>query len=224
MAEGGAKMVDQTTPREVIDFWFPDGPAPEPKAHMDWWFWRMRGGANDAVIERYSALTEWTVNGGLDHWTETPEGRFALIIILDQFPRTIWGGTPRAFASDPRALALALEGFDNGHFEALDNVWYKTAYKIPLEHCECPEHMANLDRAVAIAEQLAEEAPEHLKEFYARAVEQPKRHRAVIAAFGRHPHRNAVLGRVSTRAEEAYLAKGDFPHERDFRKDMEVTG
>lgn len=206
------------TPEEIIAFWFPDGPSPQPKEHMDLWMWRMRGGANDAIMENYVEVTQMAADGGLDHWAETPQGRFALIIILDQFPRTVWAGTPKAFSQDPKALALCLEGFDNGHFDALETVWYKTAYKIPLEHCECPDHLANLDRAVAIAESLAAEAPEHLKQAYGRASQQPKLHRAVIAQFGRHPHRNAVLGRESTPAELEYLAKGDFPHQTDIAK------
>ncbi|WP_217350459.1 DUF924 family protein [Ruegeria sp. HKCCD7255] len=206
------------TPEEIIKFWFPEGPAPDPKEHLEFWVWRMRGGANAEVLEKYSEITQLAADGELDFWAETPEGRFALIIILDQFPRTVWACTAKAFSQDPKALKLCLEGFENGHFDALENVWYKTAYKIPLEHCECPDHLANLDLAVAIAEALADEAPAHLKELYERAPQQPKLHRAVVAAFGRHPHRNEVLGRQSTEAELEYLAKGDFPHQTDLGK------
>ncbi|MDI3336922.1 DUF924 family protein [Defluviimonas aestuarii] len=206
------------TPEEIIEFWFPEGSAPELKEHLDLWMWRMRGGANEEVIKRYSDITRMAAEGEFDHWAETAVGRFALIIILDQFPRTVWAGTAKAFSQDPKALRLCLDGFKNGHFDALEHVWYKTAYKIPLEHCECPDHLSNLDRAVAIAEALAEEAPENLKEAYRRGSQQPKLHRAVIAAFGRHPHRNDVLGRESTDAERAYLANGDFPHQTDLRK------
>ena len=180
----------------------------------------MRGGANAEVIEKYSDVTQRAADGELDHWADTPLGRFALIIILDQFTRTVWAGTPKAFSKDPEALQLCLDGFDNGHFDALEHVWYKTAYKIPLEHCECPDHLANLDRAVAIAEALAEEAPDHLKEVYKRGGQQPKLHQAVVAAFGRHPHRNEILGRPSTDAELEYLAKGDFPHQTDLNAQL----
>lgn len=205
------------TPEEIVTFWFPDGPAPEPEKHLDLWVWRMRGGANADVIDRYSRLAQLAAEGGLDGWAETPIGRFALIIILDQFTRTVWGGTARAYSQDTKALSLCLDGFENGHFDALENVWYKAACKIPLEHCECANQLANLNRAVAIAEALAEEAPDYLKEFYKVAVRQPKLHRDVIAAFGRHPHRNEVLGRESTDEEREYLAKGNFPHQTDLK-------
>lgn len=202
-----------TTPDDIIVFWFPDGPDPTAEAHIAHWTWRMRGGSTPEVIARYPDLTQAAVRGDLDHWAATPLGRLALIIVLDQFPRSIWAGTPAAFASDPKALALCLEGFENGHFDALGNVWFKSMYKLPLEHCECDDHLANLERAIAIALAALAAAPDHLRKVYEIAVEQPRRHRAVIAAFGRHAHRNAVLGRPSTPEEAAYIAAGVFPHQ-----------
>ncbi len=172
----------------------------------------MRGGAHDEVIARFTGLTERAAAGELDHWAATPQGRLALILILDQFARSVSAGTPRAFSCDIKARDLCLEGLANGHFDALDNVWQKTACKIPLEHCECPEHLANLDRAISIAGRLLDEAPDHLRKMYEAGAAQPKRHRAVIARFGRHSHRNAILGRTSTPEELDYIAKGEFPH------------
>ena len=180
--------------------------------------WRMRGSANEEILDKYSDVTQMAADGDFDHWAETPNGRFALIIILDQFPRTVWAGNPKAYSQDPKALRLCLDGLENGHFDALENVWYKSAFKIPLEHCECPDHLANVDRAVSIAEALAEEAPDYLREAYKRAVQQPLMHQAVIAEFGRNPHRNEVLGRESTPAELVYLAKGEFPHQINLRE------
>lgn len=203
----------EVTPEEIVSFWFPDGPNPGLKEHMDLWVWRMRGGANDEILAKYSQATARAAEGAFDGWAGTPKGRLALIILLDQFPRTVWAGSAKAYAQDPKALALCLEGLDNGHFDALENAWYKTMFKMPLEHCECAEHLANLDRAIEIADRLVEEAPEHLKEAYAFAAGQPRKHRAVIAQFGRHSHRNPVLGRASTPEEMAYIEKGDFPHE-----------
>lgn len=200
------------TPQDIVDFWFPDGDAPTLDEHLRLWAWRMRGGAHDAVVARFSDLTERATDGELDHWAQTPKGRLALILILDQFTRSVFAGAPRAYASDPKARDLCLEGFANGHFDALDNVWQKTAYKIPLEHCECPEHLANLDRAIAVAERLVGEHPDNLRKHGEMAVEFPRRHRAVIARFGRFPHRNAILGRESTDEEQDYVTKGEFPH------------
>lgn len=205
------------SPAEIISFWFPDGPNPEAKTHMDLWAWRMRGGANDEILERYSEATELAAQGEFDHWADDAVGRLALIILLDQFPRTVWAGTPRAFEQDQKALKLCLEGLDNGHFDALENVWFKTIFKLPMEHCECADHIVNLNRVVEIADEILEEAPEHLKDVYEFAAGQPRKHRAVIARFGRHSHRNEVLGRQSTNEELEYLATGDFPHKVELK-------
>lgn len=202
-----------TTADDIIAFWFPDGPDPTAEAHIAHWNWRMRGGSSAEVVARFRDLTEAAVRGDLDQWTATPLGRLALIIVLDQFPRSVWAGTPAAYASDQKALSICLEGFGNGHFDALATVWFKTMYKLPLEHCECVGHLANLDRAIAIADAALAAAPDHLRKVYEMAAEQPRRHREVIAAFGRHSHRNAVLGRPSTPEEEAYIAAGVFPHQ-----------
>ena len=207
----------EITPREIINFWFPDGPSPEPKAHMDLWSWRMRGGANDEIIAKYTEATERAAQGEFDSWADEPIGRLALIILLDQFPRTVWAGTAKAYAQDPKALHLCLEGLENGHFDALENVWFKSVFKLPMEHCECPNHLANLDRVIAIADQIKEDAPDNLKDVYEFAAGQPRKHRAVIAQFGRHSHRNEVLGRISTPAELDYISKGVFPHEVELK-------
>jgi uncharacterized protein (DUF924 family) len=177
--------------------------------------WRMRGGADAAIVERFSGLTERAARGELDAWAKTPRGRLALIVVLDQFSRSVWRDSLRAFAQDGKALALALEGFENGHYAALETVWEKSFCLIPLGHCEGPDHLARLDRAIALARDLLAQAPAHLKPIYEFQVGQPTLQRKVIAAFGRHPHRNQVLGRRSTPEEFAYLEKGEFPHQRE---------
>ncbi len=208
----------EITPDDVLAFWFPEPAEPDPAEHLALWIWRMRGGAHDAVTRRFTDLTRRAVTGHLDGWAETPRGRLALIIVLDQFSRSVFAGTPGAYAQDRKALCLCLEGLANGDFDRLENVWYKTMFKLPLEHCECPDHLANLDRAVAIATAALDEAPANLRDMYRFAAKQPALHRATVAAFGRHPHRNAILGRPSTPEEAEYLAKGDFPHQTDLSK------
>jgi uncharacterized protein (DUF924 family) len=86
---------------------------------------------------------------------------------------------------------------------------------MPLGHCEGPDHLARLARAIALARAILDEAPAHLRPLYEFSAEQPVLHRKVIAAFGRHPHRNHVLGRASTPEELAYLDNGVFPHQRE---------
>ena len=78
-------------PKDVLDFWFPDtGHQTDPEAHMAFWGERMQGGMDAAIIDRFAELTDAAARGHLDHWAETPRGRLALLIALDQFPRSLW--------------------------------------------------------------------------------------------------------------------------------------
>jgi uncharacterized protein (DUF924 family) len=199
----------------VLEFWFPEGFGADLETHREQWTWRMRGGADVAIVERFSELCEQACRGKLDSWAETARGRLALVLVLDQFSRSVWRDTPRAFAQDPKALALVLEGLANGHYGALRTPWEKTFFVMPLVHCEGPDHLERADRAVALARVLLAEVPEHLKPLYEFSAQQPVEHRKVIAAFGRHPHRNRILGRESTPEELGYLERGIFPHQRD---------
>src|SRR5262245_21880468 len=95
---------------EVLRFWFSSLPTSDQAAmarQMEWWF---RGGADSEIIERFSPLLARATEGELDNWSQGPRSRLALIIVLDQFSRTIHRGTAQAFAQDPKALRLALEG------------------------------------------------------------------------------------------------------------------
>jgi uncharacterized protein (DUF924 family) len=206
--------------REVLSFWFPDGAGESLEIHKDYWTWRMGGGADDDIITRFSALTARAAEGALAHWAQSPRGRLALIIVLDQFPRSVWRGTPEAFALDPVALAVCEEGLDNGDFDALDTPWEKAFFQMPLGHCEGPRHLERLDRAIAIGDRLVEESPEHLRPLYLWSARQPRLVREVIERFGRHPHRNAVLGRESTPEEAIYISTGEFPHNRAQREGL----
>jgi uncharacterized protein (DUF924 family) len=199
---------------EVLAFWFPEGGDVDAETHDRHWRWRMMGGADEEIIQRFSDLTVQAATGDLDHWAEDPRGRLALIIALDQFPRSLWRGTARAFAQDDKALALVMEGYEKGHYQALEKPWEKAVYNLPLGHCEGPDHLDRLDHALRLSQDLLTAAPEHLKGIYAFIAQQPVQVRKVIAAFGRHPHRNATLGRPSTPEEEAYIAEGKFPHLR----------
>jgi uncharacterized protein (DUF924 family) len=202
-------------PDTVLNFWFPtDGHESDFDTHSAFWKWRMRGGADATICERYSDLTEAAAKGQLDHWVETPRGRLALVIALDQFSRSVWRGTPAAFAQDIKATRLVLEGLKNGHYDALPHAWEKAFCLIANAHCEGPDHLERMERSLPLAKALVETAPEHLRASYRVVEDQNRLAHDVVAKFGRHPHRNAVLGRVSTLAEEAYIAAGEFPHER----------
>jgi uncharacterized protein (DUF924 family) len=203
------------TPDAVLDFWFPEsGHAADTAAHGEFWTWRMRGGADDGIRERFADLTDAAARGRLDHWVATPRGWLALVIVLDQFSRTVWRDTPAAFAQDIKAARLVLDAFGNGAYDALPNAWEKAFCLIAVGHCEGPDHAARMAGLEARAADLLETAPSHLKLNYRIVEDQTRLAREIVAAFGRHPHRNAVLGRPSTAAEQPYLAAGRFPHNR----------
>jgi uncharacterized protein (DUF924 family) len=168
---------------------------------------RRRLGDNEAL----PAILERAVRGELDSWSQNPRSRLALIIVLDQFSRTIHRGTAQAFEQDPKALGLALEGIEIGHYTALKTPWEKTFFFLPIGHSE---NLANQEQSVKLAEELAREASQELRGVLEFSANQARGHRDIIARFGRHPHRNEILGRQSTPEELDYLAAGQLVHIR----------
>ena len=207
-------MVPEATWQRVYDFWFPagldDADLETHRRMFDRWF----VGEASPEMRPFAPLIEAFRTGRLDHWPATPLGRLSLILVLDQFPRGLFAGTSEAYVFDSDALRIAEEGLRNSHYEALARPWEKTFFFLPLAHAEGPDHRERLDRVVAMAERVALEAPERLKPLYRHSVGQARGHLDVITRFGRFPHRNPILGRPSTPAEQAYLEKGDFVHTR----------
>ncbi len=199
-------------PEDVLAFWFPDtGFWTDQQLFGQWIYDRMQGGMDEAICTRFADLTLAAARSELDHWAETPRGRLALLLTLDQFARSLWRDTPAAFAQDIKATRLALEGMHKGHAQAVAP-WERMFYAIALGHCEGPDHLARLDLMDRLCEDLIAELPACLSATGDRIRSQNARVRAVITRFGRHPHRNPILGRASSAEEEAYISTGDFPH------------
>ena len=199
-------------PTEVLDFWFPDdGFWKSREAFGAWIFHRMQGGVDKDICDRFEDLTTAAAKGLLDDWASTPRGRLALLIALDQFPRSLWRDTPGAFAQDLKAARLAIEGIENGHIETLQP-WERLFFAIALGHCEGPDHIMRLDLIDKVTEGIIADMPPELEVLGDQLRTQNQRVRSIIERYGRHPHRNPIYGRVSTPAEEAYIATGDFPH------------
>ncbi len=119
------------------------------------------------------------------------------------------------YALDPKARTLTRVGLDAGHYAALDSPWERTFFfscrsVIPM----LAEDLRDLEQAVRLAEELVRAAPVAQRPMLDHSASQARAHRDVIARFGRHPHRNSVLGRVSTPDEIEYLARGDLVHQR----------
>lgn len=186
---------------EVLAFWFGESPAEDPAAlRTKLQRWYQGGPALDEEIgRRFGGLVEQALRGELDSWAVTPRGRIALILLLDQFTRSIYRDDVRAFSGDAKAQQLALE--------ALDSVLLYTTEErqfllMPLLHAE---DLALQETGVHEMDAHVEAAPGQLRPLYALGQEQSRQNRDLIAQFGRFPHRNAMLSRPSTPEEEAYL-------------------
>jgi len=181
--------------QDVLDFWFlpPDDPGYLKPRHV----WFQKNPDFDAEINRrFLSRVEQALGGGLRDWKRELNGALARIVLLDQFPRNIWRGTPRAFAGDPQALADALELIDGGRYLQLPPVQREFVY-LPLMHSENPGIQ---ERCVALYTTLAQEHPASQN-----SLDFAIRHRDIIERFGRFPHRNAILGRASTGQELEFL-------------------
>jgi len=200
-------------PHPILDLWFPDdGHWLDRDRHIDFWMTRMQGGMDEIICRDFEDLTVAAAQGMLDHWAESPRGRLALLIALDQFPRSLWRDTPAAYGQDIKACRLALAGLENGHYHALPHIWEREFYVIAISHCEGPDHLQRMDLCVELAKGHAAICPDHMQDVVPQFIAQAERVRGVIARFGRHPHRNPIYGRVSSPEEQAYIDTGDFPH------------
>ena len=183
--------------QDVLDFWFGAPGSPEHGREREAWF-RKDAAFDRAIATRFAALIERGIAGALSHWQATPLGALAEIVVLDQFTRNVFRDTPRAFAGDARALqaaqALVASGADRGLLAVQRQFVY-----LPFEHAESA---ALQDEALRLFGQLAADHPEQ-----AGLIEWADRHRVIIERFGRFPHRNLVLGRVSTAEEIEFLAQ-----------------
>lgn len=200
------------SPDTVLDVWFPDTDFTATfDTYTAFWAERMQGGMDARIIADFADLTIAAAEGRLDAWAETARGRLALLIALDQFPRSLWRDTPAAYAQDIQAARLALDGIACGHIDALQP-WEMTFFIIAISHCEGPDHLERLQAVDPVVAKIDSLLPPHLRDESRTLAQHQDRVKGIIARFGRHPHRNAILSRRSTPDEAAYIATGDFPH------------
>lgn len=187
----------------VLDFWFgaldQDGFAAPSQGKL--WF----GGQADALIQqRFGERVEQALAGQLDDWTREPGSLMALITLLDQFPRNIYRGSPRAFSGDSRARALVNDAIARGVDRKMPASW-RIMFYLPLEHAES---LADQNLCVAMVELLLAATPLARRAELEGSLEWATRHRDIVTRFGRFPHRNQVLQREPTREEVAWLDTG----------------
>jgi len=186
---------------EVLRFWFGDQAATDEVDKSRQQIWFVKNPEVDCEIrERFGGLLDPGRDGKLG-WQETPRGRLALILLLDQFSRNIFRGKADAFAYDPAALQLCLEGLELGADQSC-GLFERAFCYLPLEHAESLECQ---ERSVELFRTLLAEAPVARQKTFASFFDYAVRHRDIIARFGRFPHRNDILGRTSTPEEIAFL-------------------
>jgi uncharacterized protein (DUF924 family) len=173
-------------PEQVVQFWQAAGPAK--------WF------AKDVEFdrefrERFLKAHESASRGELDAWTSSPVGSLGLLLLLDQFPRNAFRGTPRAYATDTLARHHAHRVLALGHDQSVDPM-LRLFFYLPFGHSES---LLDQERCIALSEPLGPEIMKHARGHY-----------DIIARFGRFPHRNALLERPSSVAELEFLAQGGF--------------
>jgi uncharacterized protein (DUF924 family) len=168
-------------PSDIIDYWFSE-------KSKQFWF-ASTPSIDKEITSRYETVWEKAASGGLSSWGETADGSVALIIILDQFPLNMFRGKAKGFKTESIAVEVALNAIDNGFDEEMDNEKLLFLF-MPLMHSENLDHQ-NLQV--------------YLFEKYNFNLEFSKHHRDLVKKFGRFPHRNEILGRMSTMEELDYL-------------------
>ena len=190
------------SPGDVLDFWFGDSGTTEEVVARQRKLWFGKSPENDAAVtERFAETLAAASRGELDHWADSPVGRLALLVVLDQFPHHVYRDDAKSFACDPLALKLALDTL-RIHDDELVSPLARVFIYLPLEHAEALDVQ---DLSVALFEKLVREADESEKAVFEGFLDYARQHRDVVARFGRFPHRNALLGRKSSAEETEFL-------------------
>jgi uncharacterized protein (DUF924 family)/SAM-dependent methyltransferase len=204
---------------KILSFWF-GAPAPDPPTlGMKFRRWYTTPPEiSREISQRFGADVDRAVAGELDSWTETTDGRIALIILLDQFTRSVFRDDPRTYSGDQRAQRLAVEGLDRGLGPKVGvEKWLLMI--MPLVHAE---DLALQERACSEVRALIPHSNGWQRPFFEMGIEQTAKYRDIISRFGRFPHRNKLLGRTSTAEEESFIANWDeFQPPTNFKTIME---
>ena len=180
--------------RTLLDFWFGPPDHPERLHHKQIWF-RSTAEFDAAVQAGFAADHELAAAGVLCDWEAEPLSALAHVMLLDQVPRNVFRSTPRAFASDHLALAATNRALERGFDRAVPAAW-RLFFYLPFEHSEAlADQRRGLDLLLALPPVPGRSAEGHMTRL----------HCEIIERFGRFPHRNAILGRVSTEEELAFL-------------------
>jgi uncharacterized protein (DUF924 family) len=198
-SDGDRAMSLPERARALLDAWFGPPGDPERERHRKIWFKatpEFDAGLRDAFLADYGAGAA----GELRSWEASAQGALALVLLLDQIPRNIFRGAPRAYAADAVARAAADRALARGFDRLVPPAW-RLFFYMPFHHSE---DLADQRRSVALFDALPRNPDRRgsLRRYGRPYIE-------VIERFGRFPHRNAILGRQSTPEEVAFLAERD---------------
>lgn len=188
------------TAAAVLSFWFGDIDQNGMSAPQQQALWFKKSAETDSAIrEQFGPLYDKALADALQHWALEEQALIALIVVLDQFSRNLHRDSALAFSGDEKALALALGAIASGMHKQMPAI-HRVFLYLPLEHSE---QLDLQNQCVVLFEELARENARDgaFEDFLRYAIA----HRDVIRQFGRFPHRNAILGRVSTPEEQDYL-------------------
>lgn len=183
----------------ILTFWFGHPADTTYGQYRKVWF--VKDPSFDREIcQQFLTDYEQAAAGNLNSWQQTPQGAVALLLLLDQFPRNLFRGTPKSFATDSQAKALAAHLVDTGQDTQLIPAQRFFIY-VPFEHSE---NLTDQNRCVALVQNLVNEVP-NIDEGLKGGLDYAIRHRDIIKRFGRFPHRNEILGRPNTPEEAEFL-------------------
>ena len=175
---------------QILNFPFGTTDLTTPIDKRDVWF-RSTPEFDKTLIDDYTAIHERAIAGEYDQLKATPAECLALVISLDQFPRNIYRGSPRAFAADAKAREVTTHALDNGYHDGLEK-WHKIFMYLPFEHSE---HFEHHERILPLYKEVAD----------GHSIMSAQGHHDTIKKFGRYPHRNEVMGRQNTPEEDEYM-------------------
>ena len=188
-------------PEDVLHFWI-GAPGDPPLRNQQKW-WKKDATFDDECRTKFGDLIEKAARGDLADWRQTPHGRLALVILLDQLSRNVYRDTPRSFAQDNLARDVTLESMAKGDENVFSLVERAFLY-MPLMHAE---DVGLQHQSVASFNRIAGRADGDMKKYLDMCLHYAQKHEEIIERFGRFPHRNAILGRQSTKEEEAFLTQ-----------------
>jgi len=192
----------ERTRNELLEVWFggeeDDAKVGESRSNL---WWGKSSETDEMLSARFGQAASAAAAGTLDHWTGSPKGRLALILLLDQLSRVIHRGQPGAFAQDEKARQIANRGLVSGADRLLRPI-ERVFFYLPFEHSE---DRADQQQSLELFKALASEVPNEWKETFDSYLDFAVRHKRIIDRFGRFPHRNTILGRESTPEEIEFL-------------------